>query len=167
MKVVLWAAVGFWSLAGTAVAETFRAKVVGIADGDTITVLAAGNQQRKIRLAGIDAPEKKQPFGQRSKQHLSDLVFGKEVVLDCGKVDRYRRDVCVVIVDRQDANLAQVEAGMAWWYRRYANEQMPQQRTDYEAAEGRARATRSGLWADQQPMPPWEWRHGSAAKVRR
>ena len=141
-----------------ALAETFPARVVGISDGDTITVLAAGNQHRKIRLAGIDAPEKKQAFGQRSRQHLADLVFGKNVVLDCVKVDRYRRDVCVVLVGGRDANLAQVEAGMAWWYRKYSREQTAQQRVDYEAAEGRARAARAGLWVDPYPVPPWEWR---------
>lgn len=141
-------------------AETFPARVVGISDGDTITVLTTERHQRKIRLAGIDAPEKKQPFGQRSKQHLSDWVFGRDVVLDCGKVDRYRRDVCVVLIDGRDANLAQVAAGLAWWYRKYAREQTAQQRLDYEAAETRAREARVGLWVDHEPVPPWEWRKG-------
>jgi endonuclease YncB( thermonuclease family) len=146
---------------GAAAAETFSARVVGISDGDTITVLSVERRQRKIRLAGIDAPEKKQAFGQRSKQQLSDLVFGRDVVLECGKVDRYRRDVCVVLVGGRDANLAQVEAGLAWWYRKYAREQTAQQRADYEAAETRARAVRAGLWVDPAPVPPWEWRKGS------
>lgn len=145
--------------ASPAFAETYTAHVVGVTDGDTITVLDSQKQQHKIRLAGIDAPEKKQPFGQRSKQHLSDLIFAKNVTLDCGKADRYHREVCVVLIDGRDANLALVDAGMAWWYRKYAKEQTAQQRTAYEAAEDGARTGKRGLWADNNPMPPWEWRH--------
>lgn len=141
-------------------AETFTARVVGIADGDTITVLAAGNVQRKIRLAGIDAPEKKQAFGQRSRQHLADLVFDKDVLLDCRKVEFRKRDLCVVIINGRDANLAQVEAGMAWWYRKYSREQSAQERADYEAAEVAALDSRRGLWADREPVAPWDWRKG-------
>lgn len=146
-------------VATSAHADDIHGRVVAISDGDTITVLDSDNQQHKVRLAGIDAPEKKQPFGQRSKQHLSDLVFGKDVVLDCGKVDRYQREVCVVQINGKDANLAQVEAGMAWWYRKYAKEQTERQRVDFEAAESAAKAGRVGLWSDPQPVPPWEWRH--------
>lgn len=138
--------------------ETITGHVVGVSDGDTITVLDAQRQQHKIRLAGIDAPESKQAFGQASKKHLSALVFDRDVTLDCGKTDKYRREVCVVMVDGQDANLAQVKAGMAWWYRKYQKEQTAQHRADYEAAEATARAGRIGLWQDADPMPPWEWR---------
>ncbi len=134
-------------------------KVVAVADGDTITVLDGAKTQHKIRLAGIDAPESKQAFGQASKKHLSDLVFGRDVTLDCGKTDKYRREVCVVMVDGQDANLAQVKAGMAWWYRQYKKEQTSQQRPAYEAAEAFAKAGKVGLWGDADPVPPWEWRH--------
>lgn len=86
-------------------------------------------------------------------------MFAREVVLDCGKVDRYQRQVCVVMVEDKDANLAQVEAGMAWWYRKYSRGQPPQQWADHEAAEMQAKVGRIGLWADAEPMPPWEWRH--------
>ncbi len=115
-------------------------------------------KQHKIRLAGIDAPEKKQPFWQASKVHLSDLVFGKIVVLDCDKTDRYKREICVVVANGQDANLAQVRAGMAWWYRKYQKDQTAQQRGAYEAAEATAAEGRVGLWREVGPMPPWEWR---------
>jgi endonuclease YncB( thermonuclease family) len=135
-----------------------QGRVVAIADGDTITVLDAQNQQHKIRLAGIDAPEKGQPFGQVPFGHLSDLVFGKSVMLDCGKTDRYKREICIVLIDGQEANLAQVRAGMAWWYRKYQNEQTAQQRAAYEAAEAAAKAGRMGLWRDAGAVPPWEWR---------
>jgi endonuclease YncB( thermonuclease family) len=145
--------------AGQILAATIEGRVVGVSDGDTITVLDGTKTQHKIRLAGIDAPESKQAFGQASKKHLSDLVFGKEVTLDCGKSDKYRREVCVVLVDGQDANLAQAKAGMAWWYRKYQKEQTPRQRTEYEAAERTAKAGRVGLWGDANSVPPWEWRH--------
>lgn len=142
----------------SAFAETIAGLVVGIADGDTLTVLDSTKTQHKIRLAGIDAPEKAQPFGQASKKHLSDLVFNKDVTLDCGKTDKYRREVCVVIVNGRDANLAQVASGMAWWYRQYQKEQTAQQRAEYEATEAKARSGKVGLWREAEPMPPWEWR---------
>lgn len=149
---------GLLAQPGQILAETIVGRVVGVSDGDTITVLDAQHQQHKIRLAGIDAPESKQPFGQASKKHLSELVFGRDVTLDCEKIDRYKRKVCVVMVDDQDANMVQVAAGMAWWYRQYAKEQSAVQRSSYEAAEAAAKAGRVGLWRDAAPVPPWEWR---------
>jgi endonuclease YncB( thermonuclease family) len=139
-------------------AEVIQGRVVGVADGDTLTLLDNNRQQHRIRLAGIDAPEKAQPFGQRSKQHLTELAFGKEAKADCYKIDRYDRDVCTVYVNGQDVGLAQLDAGLAWWYRKYAPEQLPRDRIDYEAAEDRAAADRAGLWQDANPVPPWEWR---------
>lgn len=145
--------------AGQILAETIEGRVVGVHDGDTITVFDSTKTQHKVRLAGIDAPEAKQAFGQASKKHLSDLVFDRDVTLDCGKTDKYRREVCVVMVDGKDVNLAQVKAGMAWWYRKYQKEQAAQQRVSYEAAEANAKAGRVGLWSEAEPMAPWEWRH--------
>jgi endonuclease YncB( thermonuclease family) len=110
--------------------------VVGIADGDTLPVLESSNQQHKVRLYGIDAPEKKQPFGTRSKQNLSALAFGKSATVDYAKRDRYARIVGKVIVGGQDVGLRQVQAGQ-------------------EAA----RAAHLGLWRDGQSVPPWEYRH--------
>lgn len=110
-------------LATWAWAETISGRVVGVADGDTITVLDAGNQQYKIRLSGIDAPEKNQPFGQTSKQSLSDQVFGRQVAVETGKVDKYGRNVGKVLVDGKDANLEQIKRGLAWHYKRFENEQ--------------------------------------------
>ena len=143
----------------TGQAEVLDGRVVAVADGDTLTLLDSNRQQHRIRLAGIDAPEKAQPFGQRSKQHLSELAFGKDAKADCYKVDRYDRDVCTVFVNGQDVGLAQLDAGLAWWYRKYAHEQLPRDRIDYEAAEDRAAADRVGLWQDANPVPPWEWRY--------
>ena len=94
-------------------------RVVGVADGDTVTVLDASRQQHKIRLMGIDAPEKRMPYGNRSKQSLSDLIFDRQVQVEYNKKDRYGRTVGKIIVDGVDANLAQIKAGMAWHYKQY------------------------------------------------
>jgi endonuclease YncB( thermonuclease family) len=122
-------------------------------------VLESTNTQHKIRLAGIDAPEKKQPYGQRSKQSLSDLVFDKQVMVETDKRDKYKREVGKVLVGGMDANLEQVSRGMAWHYKAYEREQTPNDRKLYAAAENEAKAARRGLWADADPMPPWEFRH--------
>lgn len=147
-------------------------RVVGVSDGDTVTVLAAGNIQYKIRLMGIDAPEKSQAFGARAKEALSGLVFGQWVMVQGDKLDRYGRTVGRLWVAPPeagcrgssacprslDANLAQVSAGMAWWYRQYAREQVLADRGRYSAAEETARVHALGLWRDADPVPPWEWR---------
>lgn len=146
-------------LALSAHAETLTGFVVGIADGDTVTVLDANRQQHKIRLAGIDAPEKAQAFGDRSKQSLAALVFNKNVVVEWDKQDRYGRTVGKILVSGKDANLEQVRAGMAWWYEKYRKEQSVSDQRIYEQAEQQARAQRVGLWRDANPTPPWEFRH--------
>lgn len=137
-------------------AETLTGRIVG--DGDTVTLLDPAKQQHKIRLTGIDAPEKRQAYGNVSRQHLAGLVFGRQVAADCGKTDRYGRLVCVIEVAGVDANLAQVAAGLAWHYKRYQGEQRPEDRVAYSAAEERARRERVGLWADAAPVAPWEFR---------
>jgi endonuclease YncB( thermonuclease family) len=146
------------ALACTANAETITGRVVGVADGDTITVLDADKMQHKIRLAGIDAPEKKQPFGNRSKASLSELAFDKTVDVETSKRDRYGRQIGKVLVNGRDVNLVQVERGIAWFYRQYQREQSPNDRRLYEAAEDAARADKRGLWRDADPVPPWDWR---------
>ena len=98
-------------------------EVVGVADGDTITVLDADKVQHKVRLTGIDAPEKKQPFGNRSKQSLSDMVFNKIVTVETDKRDRYGRELGKVLAGGKDVNLEQVHAGMAWHYKAYERTQ--------------------------------------------
>lgn len=135
-----------------------QGRVVGIADGDTLTLLDASRQQHKIRLAAIDAPEAHQPFGQKAKMNLSSLAFNKEVIATCTKADRYGRMICKVAINGVDINLEQVKAGMAWHYTLYAREQSPQDREDYEVAEFNAKIRRFGLWNDKNPVPPWEWR---------
>ena len=139
-------------------ADTLNGKVVKITDGDTLVVLDAGNTQHKIRLSGIDAPESNQPFGKRSKEALSALVAGQRVEVDWHKHDRYGRIVGKVIAQGKDVNLAQIRTGMAWWYRKYANEQSRVDQGIYAATEAKARVSGVGLWADKDPIPPWDWR---------
>jgi len=139
-------------------AATIEGKVVGVADGDTITVLDSTNTQHKIRLSGIDAPEKSQPFGNRSKQSLSDLVFSKPVTVDTDKRDKYKRNVGKVLVDGVDANLEQIKRGMAWHYKAYEREQPATDRKAYSDAEIEAKEARRGLWVDSEPVPPWKFR---------
>jgi endonuclease YncB( thermonuclease family) len=141
-------------------AELLTGRVVGVADGDTITVLDANNNQYKIRLAGIDAPEKKQPFGQVSKRSLSDLVYNKTVQVDWSKQDRYKRLIGKVWVSELDANLEQVKRGLAWHYSKYEKEQLIEDRTSYSRTQEKAKAAKIGLWIEPNPIPPWDWRKG-------
>jgi len=146
-------------LANTSAADMLQGRVVGVSDGDTVTVLDTSHTQFKIRLMGIDAPEKKMPFGQKSKEHLSDLVFNKQVTVEYSKRDKYGRTVGKILVDGVDANLEQVKAGLAWHYKQYQKEQTPDDRTAYAQAEELARTAKAGLWLDAEPTPPWDWRH--------
>jgi len=139
-------------------AETMTGRVVRIADGDTITVLDATNTQHRIRLQGIDAPESRQAFGAQSKKSLSDMIFDKDVTAACDKTDQYGRQVCKILFDGKDINLAQVKAGMAWHYKEYEREQSPEDRELYARAEDEARNARRGLWADANPIEPSEFR---------
>lgn len=141
-----------------------RGRVVRIADGDTITVLDSEKHQHKIRLVGIDAPEKKQAFGQVSRQNLARLVFGKNVTVEVRKLDHYRRELGKVVVGDVDANLEQIKAGLAWHYKKYAREQPTEERAAYSEAERVARENHIGLWRDANPIPPWEFRHGARLK---
>lgn len=137
----------------------FTGNVVGVADGDTITVLDADKVQHKIRLTGIDAPEKNQPFGNRSKQSLSNMVFNKTVTVETDKRDRYGRELGKVFAGDKDANLEQVRAGFAWHYKAYERTQSATDSQTYADAENEAKAAKRGLWVDADPTPPWEWRH--------
>jgi endonuclease YncB( thermonuclease family) len=134
-------------------AETITGRVVGVADGDTITVLDSSKGLNKIRLHQIDAPEKKQDFGQRSKQALSGLVYGKQVRVEVFDTDKYGRTVGKVWINGLDVNLEQVKRGMAWVYEKYAHDPA------YFAAERTAKIGRIGLWNQPTPTPPWVYRH--------
>ncbi len=136
----------------------FTGKVVRIADGDTVTVLDVSKVRHKVRLTGIDAPEKKQPFGNRSKQSLSDMVFSKTVTVETDKRDRYGRELGKVLINGMDVNREQIRRGMAWHYKAYQRDQFASDRQAYADAEIKAKDQRRGLWLDLDPLPPWEWR---------
>jgi endonuclease YncB( thermonuclease family) len=135
------------------IADTFQGRVVGIADGDTVTVLDGTNTQWKIRLMGIDAPEKKQPFGNKSKENLASVVFNKQVTVESSKKDKYGRTVGKILVDGIDANLQQVKVGLAWHYKKYQKEQSVEDRRIYAYSEDQARTEKQGLWLDPEPTP--------------
>lgn len=129
-------------------------KVVGISDGDTIKVLDSSNHEWKVRLMGIDAPEKRQPFGTVSKQSLSELVYMKPVKIEWFKKDRYKRIVGKVLASNKDINLEQIQRGFAWHYKKYQGEQTPEDRERYSQAEINAQKSRIGLWGDNSAVPP-------------
>lgn len=139
-----------------ATANTLEGVVVGISDGDTITVLGQNNINYKVRFAQIDSPEKNQPWGQRSKQALSDLVYRKTVVVEIVDKDRYGRIVGTVWVNGINANKEQIKFGNAWVYRQYLKDR------SLLAVEVEAKAAKRGLWAlpEAQRIPPWDWRRG-------
>ena len=125
-------------------------QVVKISDGDTITILTQERQQVKVRLYGIDAPEKKQPYGQKSKQFLSNLIAGRSVEIQEKGKDRYKRVLGIVYLDGQDINEQMVLNGYAWAYRKFSKK--------YTAQESKAKSQKLGLWQSSDPIPPWEWR---------
>lgn len=155
---------------GPARADSLSGRVVAVADGDTVTLLDAEHHLHRIRVAGIDAPEKKQDFGDLSKMNLAALVFDRDVDVIGDKIDRYGRRVGKIMAadprcefppcpKTLDAGLMQIKSGMAWWYRQYAKEQSFEDRAVYEKAEVEARLQLRGLWMASSPAPPWEWRN--------
>ena len=145
-----------------ATAETIIGMVVGVHDGDTLTLLDDSKTQIKIRLAEIDAPESRQPYGSRAKQELSGLVFGRPAAVQVQDIDRYGRTVGRITVDGLDVNAEMVRRGAAWVYRKYAKDQ------SLFTIEKQARDAKTGLWAlpEAEKMPPWEWRKMSKSKTK-
>ena len=141
-----------------AYANVIHGRVVGVSDGDSVTVIDSNKTQHKIRLAGIDAPEKSQAYGQKAKESLSDLVFGKKVDVEWSKQDRYGRTVGKILLAGVDINLEQIKRGMAWHYKQYQNEQSPDDRVAYAQSESQARDKRMGLWRDSAPVEPAAFR---------
>lgn len=142
-------------------AAELSGRVIGVADGDTITVLTPVKESLRVRLVGIDAPESSQAFGSASKRSLSDLVFGKAVTIRYNKQDRYGRILGTVFLGAADVNLMQIERGMAWHYKFYERDQSASDRQRYAHAEQGARTTGIGLWQDRDPTPPWDYRRSS------
>ncbi len=149
-----------WSLlsANLLNAETLTGKVIHIADGDSITIMR-DNTQYKIRLLGIDAPERDQPFGKQARVALNRAINGKIVNAEWNKKDNYGRLVAKVSYKQQDIGLQQIQKGMAWHYKHYAREQDPEDQSRYAQAEYQAQRDKQGLWQDAKPIPPWDYRH--------
>ncbi|MEO8435177.1 MAG: thermonuclease family protein [Pyrinomonadaceae bacterium] len=133
-------------------------KVINVHDGDTVTVLDQDNKKFAIRLQGIDAPELKQEFGSVSQQNLSRMVLGRQVTIVWTKVDKYKRTVGTIMLDGHDMNIEQVRAGLAWHFKKYEDEQSPDDRRTYATAEQEARAATLGLWRTAAPTAPGDWR---------
>ncbi len=146
-----------------AAAHTIEGRVVVVSDGDTVTLLDGLNAQHRIRLAGIDAPEKAQAYGDAAKRHLSDLVFGETVTVEFEKHDRYGRIVGKIMKDGHDASLEQLRAGLAWHYKQYQRDQSRADRGAYARMEVEAQQAHSGLWRDPAPVAPWTWRREQRA----
>ena len=145
-------------LGPSAWAEDLKGQVIAVADGDTVTVLDADRQRHKIRLAGIDAPESRQAYGQRSRISLKELLDGQQVLVIYDKTDRYGRLVGKVELEGRDINLEQLRRGLAWHYKKYEAEQSAQDRQVYAQAQQQAQAVRLGLWRDPEPQAPWDYR---------
>jgi endonuclease YncB( thermonuclease family) len=155
-----------------ALADTLQGEVVKVADGDTVTIVDDSGKKHRIRLAGIDAPEKDQPYGDVSTQGLVELVSDKTVTIEYEKRDRYKRIVGRVLVDppgkvfcmaldcvkKIDVGLEQIKAGLAWHYKYYQKEQSEEDRELYSEAEQEASLKQIGLWKNKEPMTPWDWR---------
>lgn len=136
-------------------AETIDGRVYSVVDGDTLMVLDGANQQRKIRLIGIDAPALTQEFGQNARTALSALAANQVVTADC-RADS--TDLCRVRIGGKDVALELVRTGMAWWNPQHTAWQSPEERADYQQAEFNAKIRRFGLWNSKNPVPPWQWR---------
>lgn len=130
----------------------FKAKVIGIKDGDTITVLKDNKEPTVIRLAEIDCPEYKQPFGNKAKQFTSKQVFGRIVEIEIADIDQYDRYIGKVFYENKYLSAELVKNGFAWVYRRYSNN------AELVEMENIAKANRIGLWSESNPIAPWEWR---------
>jgi endonuclease YncB( thermonuclease family) len=149
--------------AKTSTQTTLQGRVVGVKDGDTIVVLDAQKRTHDLRLADIDAPEACQAFGSRAKQHLSNLIYSKQVTVQILDVDKYRREVARIFLEGRDINLEQVRAGFAWYWRRSDARLGAQERVLYAQAAYEAQSARRGLWSDAQPVPPWDFRKGNGS----
>ena len=156
MKIILALILALTSF--TSFADQLQGKVIKVTDGDTVNVLTSDNQTHKIRLSGIDAPEKSQAFGNKSKQALADEVDGKTVTVEFNKRDKYQRIVGKIIFNGKDVNLNQIKRGLAWHYKKYEGEQDVEDRSIYANAEYLAQRDKVGLWFDANPIPPWDYR---------
>ena len=143
----------------------FTAKVQRVVDGDTIYVVDNFGKKFKVRLSGIDAPEKNQPYGLASTYKLTKIILNKWVLLksklnngNLYSTDRYNRVLAKVMYEGRDINLLQVSGGYAWHFKRYQKQQTPSDRELYSQAEIDAKKNELGLWGEKKQIAPWKWR---------
>lgn len=160
---------------GSILADTIAGRVIDVTDGATVTVIDSAKTRFKVRLAGIDAPASGQRLSRESRQRLAEIALHKNVRVEWLKRDQYDRILGKVLLQSadcptcgmtRDAGLAQLEAGLAWWYRDYRHEQSLEDQGYYEYAEFDAKTRRIGLWQDSAPIPPWEWRKRNQIQSR-
>jgi micrococcal nuclease len=137
--------------------EHYTGNVVSVADGDTFTILTSDFERFKVRLYGVDSPEKKQPYGVDARQYLDDLLYGKTVELEVKYIDMYSRYVSLVYIDNQLVNNLVIAEGYAWIYKTYCKQKDICQM--FEKSEIQARKEKKGLWVDKSPIAPWDWRN--------
>lgn len=148
-----WLVILIACLCSNVSAQTFQVKVVKISDGDTFTAINRDNLQLKFRIWGIDAPEKKQAFGTKSKEYLSSLIFGKTITVDVQKQDGWGRYIAYVFTpENKDVGTEMLKAGMAWQFIEYDKSE------EYKKAELQARKSKKGLWSDPHHVAPWDFR---------
>jgi endonuclease YncB( thermonuclease family) len=140
-------------------------RVIGVHDGDSLTLLDGSRHQHKIRLNGIDAPELGQPYGQASRRALLQQAVRRKATAHCIKTDAYGRQICQVTVDELDLALHQLGSGMAWYFGRYRRDLPQDLQQQYEATEQHSRQDSTGLWSQPSPMPPWQWRAAQRPKA--
>ena len=140
-----------------ALPDKFTAKVIGVSDGDTVTVLL-NRKQYKVVIDGIDTPEPTQAFSKKSKKHLSDLVFGKQVTGERKSLDKYGRSVCSLSIDGKEVEKEMLKAGLAWHYLAFSKD------PERQALEDQAKAEKLNIWSEAGPVAPWDWRKWGTAK---
>lgn len=139
---------------------------IAVQDGDSFVLRTPDGRRLRIRIAGIDAPEKGQPFADVSRRHLAALLRGRSLQVEVRKLDAFGRHIARVDTVDGDVALAQIEAGLAWHFQRYAADQPPDERLRHAQAQERARAAGAGLWRDPSPEPPWSFRRRAASGAR-
>ena len=144
--------------AAPAQAETYMGRIIGVADGDSLTLLDAQNRSHNIRLIGIDAPELAQAYGQAAQTSLAALALDQKATALCHPPVLNQREICTVTIGGQDIGLAQIRSGLAWWYLQNAAALSVATQSNYRQAEFHAKTRRLGLWDAKNPKPPWDWR---------
>lgn len=160
MKTILLALLLLVSSSQATDQKTMSGKVISVADGDTMTILTGNNRKIKIRLQGIDAPEKSQAFGAKAKDYLNKLCYGKKVTVKKDKKDMYGRLLGIVYVDGENVNEEMVRRGLAWHYKHFSND------TRLEYLERLARKAKLNIWSQKNPVPPYEYRKNKKKKSK-